>query len=187
VVQGGRRMKKLLIIIPWILLLCITFGCQDKEAMAELEEFRTQAAFEEQNKELIKSFFEVVDSGDVDKMRDYYRSETVYYSPSGSSNPMTGDEDIELTKMFVEAFPDLSHNIEEIYAVDNKVIVRLMTEGTHVGELEGFPPPGNALKVSSIYIFTIKEGKIVEARADADMLGFYQQLGMELKPKEAKK
>ena len=179
-------MKKLCMFLSLVLVLCFIYGCQDKEAMAELEEFRAQAAVEEQNKELIKSLFEIVDSGDVEKMRDYYSSETVYYSPSGSPNPMSGDEDIELTKMFVEAFPDLSHNIEEIYAVDNKVIVRFMTEGTHVGELEGFPPPGNACKVSSIYIFTIKDGKIVEARADADMLGFYQQLGMELKPKEEK-
>jgi steroid delta-isomerase-like uncharacterized protein len=179
-------MKKLLMILPLALILSFMVGCQDKEAMAELEEFKAQAALEEQNKELIKSFFEWADSGDIEKVRDYYTSETVYYSPSGSSDPMTGDEDIEITKMFMEAFPDLSHNIEEIYAVDNKVIVRLMTEGTHVGELEGFPPPGNTCKVSSIYIFTIKDGKIVEGRADADMLGFYQQLGMELKPKEEK-
>ena len=71
--------------------------------------------------------------------------------------------------------------------MDNKVIARLLTEGTHVGELEGFPPPGNTFKVSSIFIFTVKDGKIVEARADGDTLGFYQQLGMELKPKEGEK
>jgi len=35
-------MKKLLIVIPLVILLCFTFGCQDKEAMAELEEFKAQ-------------------------------------------------------------------------------------------------------------------------------------------------
>jgi len=180
-------MKKLCIILLFALIICFMVGCQDKAAMAELEEFRAQAAVEEQNIGLIKSFFEVVDSGDLEKMRDYYSPDTVHYSPSGSSDPMSGDEDIEITKVFLEAFPDLSHNIEEIYAVDNKVIARLMTEGTHVTELEGFPPPGNTFKVSSIFIFTVKDGKIVEARADGDTLGFYQQLGMELKPKEGEK
>ncbi len=177
-------MKKLCMILPMALILCFMVGCQDKEAMAELETFKAQAELEEQNIGLIKSFFEVVDSGDLEKMRDYYSPDTVHYSPSGSSDPMSGDEDIEITKVFLEAFPDLSHNIEEIYAVDNKVIARLLMEGTHVGELEGFPPPGNTFKVSSIFIFTVKDGKIVEARADGDTLGFYQQLGMELKPKE---
>jgi len=45
-------MKKLLIILPLALILCFMVGCQDKEAMAELEEFRAQAAVEEQNKEI---------------------------------------------------------------------------------------------------------------------------------------
>jgi steroid delta-isomerase-like uncharacterized protein len=162
-------------------------GCQDKEAMAELEAMNAQAEVEEQNMELIKNFFEAVDSGNAENMRDYYSPETVNYSPSGVSKPISGDEDIKLTKMYVQAFPDLSHNIEELYAVDNKVIVRIVTEGTHLGKLEGFPPPGNTIKVSSIYIITIKNEKIVEIRADVDMLGFYQQLGMELKPKEGEK
>jgi hypothetical protein len=33
----------------------------------------------------------------------------------------------------------------------------------------------------------IKDGKIVDAREDFDVLGWMQQLGMELKPKEAEK
>ena len=180
-------MKKLCMILPLALILCFLVGCQDKEAMAELEEFKAQAALEEQNIELIKRFYQAVESGDAEKMRDYYSPETVYYSPSGSPVPMSGEENIEFTKMIVEAIPDISHNFEEIYAVDNKVIARCLIEGTQVGELEGFPPPGNTFKVSSIYIFTIKDGKIIELRDETDMLGMMQQLGMELRPKEGEK
>ena len=179
-------MKKLMMIIPLALILCFLVACQDKEAMAKLEEFKAQEALEEQNIELIKSFYKAVESGDVEKMRDYYSPETVYYSPSGNPVPMSGEENIEFTKMIVKAIPDISHNFEEIYAVDNKVIARGMIEGTHVEELEGFPPPGNAFKVSAIYIFTIKDGKILEMRDETDMLGLMMQLGMELKPKEEK-
>ena len=46
-------MKNYMIILPLALILCFMVGCQDKEAMAELEEFRAQAAVEEQNKELV--------------------------------------------------------------------------------------------------------------------------------------
>jgi hypothetical protein len=31
-------MKNKVLVVPFVLLLCFTFGCQDKEAMAELEE-----------------------------------------------------------------------------------------------------------------------------------------------------
>ena len=36
-------MKKLLMILPLALILCFMVGCQDKEAMAKLEEFRARA------------------------------------------------------------------------------------------------------------------------------------------------
>ena len=46
-------MKKEFMILPLALILCFMVGCQDKEAIAELEEFRAQAALEEQNKALV--------------------------------------------------------------------------------------------------------------------------------------
>ena len=60
-------MKKLTIILPLALLLCFTVGCQDKEAMAELEEFRAQAEIEEQNKALVRKWYEELDKGNLDK------------------------------------------------------------------------------------------------------------------------
>jgi limonene-1,2-epoxide hydrolase len=36
-------------------------------------------------------------------------------------------------------------------------------------------------------IIRIENGKIVEMREEFDVLGLYQQLGMELKPKEGEK
>ena len=179
-------MKKLFMVLSLVLVICFVVGCQDKEAIAELEEFKAQAALEEQNIQLFKNFYEAVESGDVEKMREFFSPETVYYSPSGNPNPMSGEENIAFTKMIIEAIPDISHNFEEIYAVDNKVIARGMIGGTHEKELEGFPPPGNTFKVSAIYIFTIKDGKIIEMRDETDMLGLMIQLGMELKPKEDK-
>jgi len=36
-------------------------------------------------------------------------------------------------------------------------------------------------------MFRIQNGKIVDEREETDMLGLYRQLGMELKPRAAKK
>ena len=59
-------MKKLFMILPLVLILCFMVGCQDKEAMAELDEFIAQAEVEEQNKELIRDFLGEIDSGNWD-------------------------------------------------------------------------------------------------------------------------
>jgi hypothetical protein len=61
-------MKKYLSIIPLVFLLCFVVGCQDKAAMAELEEFKAQAALEEQNiaklMNVVKKIQEAMDNHD---------------------------------------------------------------------------------------------------------------------------
>ena len=77
-----------LTIIPLVILLCFTFGCQDKEAMAELEEFKAQAEIEEQNKELAQKMFEAWGKGDIEAFKEFLAPDYVYYYPSGNSKPM---------------------------------------------------------------------------------------------------
>ena len=181
-------MKKLLTIIPLVILFCFTFGCQDKEAMAELEAMKAQAEVEEQNKELIRNYFKELDKGNAEIFREGYAPDAAYYFPSGITEPMSLEQEIEQFKMFHSGIPDLVHHIEEIITAGDKVVVRFIARGTHTGDLGmGLPPTGDKVEVSSIVIYRIENGKIVEERQDADMLGFMQQLGMELKPKEADK
>ena len=181
-------MKKLLMILPLALIICFTVGCQDKEAMAELEEMKAQAEVEEQNMELIRNYLEELDKGNAEILREVYAPDAAYYFPSGIAEPMTVEQEIEQFKMFHAGIPDLVHEIEEIMATGDEVIVRFVARGTHTGDLGmGIPPTGNKVEVSSIVIFRIENGRVVEERQDADMLGFMQQLGMELKPKEAEK
>jgi hypothetical protein len=45
-------------------------GCQDKAAMAELEEFKAQAALEEQNKEIVKRAHELHSKGDFEARKE---------------------------------------------------------------------------------------------------------------------
>ena len=181
-------MKKLLILIPLAILLCFTLSCQDKEAMAEFEEMKAQAEVEEQNMELIRNYLEELDKGNTEILREVYVPDAAYYFPSGIAEPMTVEQEIEQFKMFHAGIPDLVHEIEEIMAAGDKVIVRFVARGTHTGDLGmGILPTGNKVEVSSIVIFRIENGRVVEERQDADMLGFMQQLGMELKPKEAEK
>jgi steroid delta-isomerase-like uncharacterized protein len=165
-----------------ILATAFALACQGKASRADLEKVKAQAKLEEQNKAIVQNYFALADAGDFDAVARLYEPTTVFYSPSGSPRPVSGAEDIEIGKIYAKAIPDLSHRIEELLATGDKVIARLVTKGTLKEEVQGFPPPGKPFEVSSIYIFTLKNGKIIEGRGEVDMLGLMIQLGMELKP-----
>jgi len=168
-------MKKLCIILPLTLILSFIVGCQDKAAMAELEE---------QNKALIRNFFEEENNRNIDILNEMSAPNATWFHPSVSTTPIAFEEAFEGLKIFWHAFPDLTLTIEDIIAEGDKVVVRFIGRGTHQGELEGIPATGNKFEVSAIQIFRIEDAKIVETWEISDRLGLMMQLGMELKPKE---
>jgi steroid delta-isomerase-like uncharacterized protein len=180
-------MKKLLLILPLALILCFLVGCQDKAAMAELEGFKAQAAVEEQNMELVKGLLEELNKGNAEIWKELCAPEFAYYSPSESPEPMSVDVTIECFQMAFKGFPDINWKIQDLIAKGDKVIFRITETGTHDGEYRGIPATGNKIKVGVISILQFKDGKCVEIREEYDGLGFMQQLGMELKPKEGEK
>ena len=180
-------MKKLCIILPLAMIICFMVGCQDKEAMAELEAFRAQAALVEQNKELARKWLEAWNKGDFETFKELLAPDFVLYYPSRSTKPISQEETLEIGKMLQKAFPDIKWSMEELIATEDKTIIRVIERGTHEGEFMGIPATGNKYEMSAIWISRIEKGKIVEQREDFDMLGLYQQLGMELKPKEEEK
>ena len=180
-------MKKQFMILPLALILCFMVGCQDKAAMAELEEFRAQAEVEEENKALYRSIIGEMNKGGLEYFNEFYAPDYLSYIPSNNPKAKSLEETKEFMKMVFKAFPDLNLSIEELFAVEDRVIVRYIIRGTHEEEWQGIPPTGNKIQFSSISINTIKNGKVVEEREDVDFLGLYQQLGMELKPKEEEK
>ena len=179
-------MKNLCMILPLALILCFMVGCQDKEAMAELEEFKAQAAVEEQNEALYRGIIEEINKGNSEYFNEFYSPDSLYYFPSNNPKPLSREESQEFVKGFFKSFPDLNFSIEELYAVDDRVIVRYILRGTHKGEYRGIPATGKKFEISSTFIIRIENGKVVEEREDFDQLGFWQQLGFELKPKEEK-
>ena len=177
-------MKKLLMIIPLVILLCFTFGCQNQEAMAELEKFKAQAEVEEQNKVLVKRMYEAFEKGDFEAYKEVVAPEYVWYLPSRSTKPISREETIEFGKMLRNGFPDFAYSIEELIAEDDIVMSRFIFRGTHEGEFQGIPATGNKVEMSGFMMTRIENGKLVEDKEEYDGLGFMIQLGMELKPKE---
>jgi len=179
-------MNKPSAVINSCLVICFLVGCQDKAAIQELEDFRAQAAVEEQNKELVKGLIEEFNKGNVENWRELFAPEFGYYQPSMTSEPMTIDQTIAAFQRIYKGFPDYNWNIHELIAKGDKVIAWTVFTGTHEGDYGSVPATGNNIRLSIISIFQFKDGKWIETREEENVLDLMQQLGFELRPKEEK-
>jgi len=179
-------MKKPILVVSLVSLLCFAFGCQNKAEKAELEKFRAQAKLEEQNKEIVKRYWD----GKWNERRpgildELLTSDVVNY---GTSMKIKGLEEYkQVYGMFLSALHGTHFTIEEIIAEGDKVMTWASLSGVQKGELEGIPPTGKTINISIFTVFRLVNGKIAEEWEIYDSLGMMQQVGMELEPKEAKK
>jgi ketosteroid isomerase-like protein len=186
-IKNGGNMKKLFLILPLALILCFVVGCQNKEAMAELEAMKAQAEVEEQNMALVRSVFDELNKQNEAVYEEFYALEYGWYFPANNPIALTRDEEAGFVKLLWAAFPDIRWDIAEMIASGDMVMARFMVRGTHEGEYQGIPPTGNMFETGGVWTARIKDVKLLEVREEADFLGWMQQLGMELKPKEAEK
>lgn len=89
----------------------------------------------------------------------------------------------EVAKRWVEpfrgAFPDFTMEIVELIAEGEKVVAHCRCSGTHLGEWLGVPPTGRRFeKVTEVYIFEIRDGRLVSALGVEDNLSRLSQLGI---------
>lgn len=177
-------MQKLYWTLLMLAIICIMVGCQDKEAMAALEEFGAQAAIEEQNESLYREFIDELNKGNLDVFDEYFTPDYAYYFPSNAQDPLSLEETRELVTTHFKSFPDYKWKIEELYAVKDMIIARMSTSGTFKEEYRGISPTGKKIDSSAIFFVRMENGKIVEEREEADVLNVMQQLGLELQPNQ---
>lgn len=179
-------MKKYLCAIPLVLLLCFSLACQDKAARSELEKVKSLAQTEEQNKAVVRQFFEAIDAQDYARMNELLAVDSVIHY-SGPQEDFSTEAIMQVIRVYYQAFPDGIHKFEDVLAEGNKVIARILWEGTQKAEFQGIPATGTKVKYYQISISRVEDGKIKETWMVEDNLGMMSQLGMELKPIEAVK
>jgi predicted ester cyclase len=78
---------------------------------------------------------------------------------------------------FFAALPDLSATMEDLVLSGDRVVGRFVYRGTHMGELMGIPPSGNAVEMRSIDIWRVEDGMFVEHWDELNLLEMFQQMG----------
>ncbi len=135
-----------------------------------------------ENKALVRRFYEEIDKGNLEAMDELVAVDYVDHNPPPFRGLATGREGLKQAfKIFWEATPG-SHHIEEQIAEGDKVVTRLTAYGKHEGDLPGAPRTGHDLKMTSITIHRIANGKLAEKWSEKDVLTFLIQLGVVAPP-----
>ena len=132
----------------------------------------------EENKRLVRRFYEEIDKGNLDAMDELVAEDYVDHNPPPFPGLGKGREGLKQAfKIFWEATPGY-HQIEDQIAEGDKVVTRLTAYGKHEGDLPGAPRTGHDLKMTSITIHRIANGKLAEKWAEKDLIGFLKQIGV---------
>jgi len=81
------------------------------------------------------------------------------------------------------AFPDVKADVQDTIVSGDKVVTRVVAQGTHKGPFNGIPATGKHVTWTEIHIYRVKDGKIVESWSQIDFLGLLTQLGAIPPPK----
>jgi predicted ester cyclase len=134
------------------------------------------------NIDLAKRFNEYLDEQNFDGLRAISDPDLKIYYESGYPASLN---DLEpFIKSYYQSFPDYTHEIEDIFAADDKAVARIAFSGTHTNEFSGIKPTGIKFRYKGIQIYQFKDNKINNLWIVEDELGMMTQLGMELRPKE---
>lgn len=100
----------------------------------------------------------------------------IYDAPPGMQHGPEGFR--QFVELFLTALPDAHVTFEDEFADGDVVIHRGYVTATHQGEFQGIPPTGKQVKIKTLDIWRVADGKAVENWVQMDMLGLMQQLGV---------
>jgi len=125
---------------------------------------------------VVRRFYEEMNNGRKNELaEELFTADHVMHDPQVPSGP--GPQGMVDTVRPYQDAVNGHWGIEEIFSADDRVIVRWTGTGTHVGEINGIAPTGNAIRVDAISIHRMQDRKIAETWEVWDTLGFLQQIG----------
>jgi steroid delta-isomerase-like uncharacterized protein len=131
----------------------------------------------EENKAIVRRWFAETDRSNLDVIEELCAPDYVDHNPP-LPGMTAGNQGVRQANVALQqAFPDTVHLIQDQIAEGDKVMTRLIGRGTFRGEILGIPPNGKVIEIAGISVHRLAAGKLVEHWAQADLLGFLQQLG----------
>jgi steroid delta-isomerase-like uncharacterized protein len=128
------------------------------------------------NLALMRAAYAKVEAQDLDACTELLTEDFVANLP-GAPGPLHGREIWRHgTQAMWEGFPDLRIDVEDMFGVDDKVVVRVHFRGTHRGAFQGVEATDRPVSFRSIEIYRIEGDRIAEEWVAPDMIGLMQQI-----------
>ncbi len=132
----------------------------------------------EQNKAAIRQFISTVfNDHEVSRAGDFFAADFRDHSP-WPEMPATVEGFKQGLRSMLEAFPDMTYEIEDLVAEGDLVAIRGALRGTHRGQFIGQPPTGKRVTVPLLDIIRLVDGKMAEHWGETDTMAMMQQLGL---------
>ena len=169
-------MKKLLMVMPLVILLCFTFGCQQQGE--EVAEEKAKVDLKKVADNIVKAYISV----DATAMANLYTEDAIIIT---SGVELRGKKAFQKhMESKLRAFPDFKIEFLTVLPSGNHIVFEQLVSGTHTGPLptpegEEIPPTGKKVEFKVVWIGRISpEGLIEEDRTYFDSADFMRQLGL---------
>lgn len=126
------------------------------------------------NQALIRRWLKMGEAGFDGDFGEFFTPD--YVGHLGSQEPQTLSDLIRLERAFAASFADISYGVEDLFAVDDKVVLRVTTRATHTGAFHGIDPTQRRIAMTGIVIYRFSDGRIAESWGELDLLGLFRQL-----------
>jgi predicted ester cyclase len=83
----------------------------------------------------------------------------------------------QFARAFYAAFPDMRHDIEEVFATEDRVAVRFVLHGTHTGSFFGMPPTARRVAIPANVLMHVSGGRVTKLLGLFDEAGLLRSLG----------
>ena len=101
-----------------------------------------------------------------------------YQATLGGNPPMPREGHEGFAMGFYAAFPDMRHEIEDVFATDDRVFVRFVLHGTNTGSFFGMPATGRRVTIAAHVSMHVAAGKVTRLFGIFDEAGLLRQLGV---------
>jgi steroid delta-isomerase-like uncharacterized protein len=133
----------------------------------------------QENVQLMRRWFqEVWNEGKTQTVHDLLAPNGVAMGQAGPESVIHGPtEFVSFVQQIRGAFPDIHVAVEDVFAAEDKVVLRWSATMTHRGDHLGMPATGKPVRSTGISVVRILNGQIVEGWDNWDQLGMWQQIG----------
>jgi predicted ester cyclase len=101
-----------------------------------------------------------------------------YQAFLGGNPPVDRSGHEMFARAFYAAFEGIQHDVQDVFATEDRVAVRFALRGRHIGSFFGIPATGRNVTIVANVILRVAEGRVTVLEGVFDEAGLLRQMGV---------